>query len=313
MNHSLIPVSQSYDPSKPNFELHLSLWWKSIEFMGFDQIYFLRQCNKPFQLLIDRLVNKGMLKDRVELVLELEIPMFREIIKNMLISSGAMITGSRILSILLPEIKFNDIDIFIPEAHIDSFIDAFANAGCKAEKLHDTTDINEIYSLSRRIGIVRNMITSKGHKIQLVSILDDDSVENAVLNFDFDVVKNSYNGNKLLVKHPAAIASKIATHNQNEDLAFRESLTWRCAKYRSKGFCVKTIRKPYFREWKPRNVYPEFMRSCIEKMQDKINDLLKERRELRDIKENKRADLLEFEPSLGELFIAAENMATDSM
>jgi hypothetical protein len=296
MDQKIDTGSQSYDPSGPNFSLHISLLWESIEYMSFDTLYFLRSCSKTFQSFIDRLIRKGMLKNRIEHALEREIPMFHEVFKGLLITSGAAISGSRILSALVPEITFDDIDVFTPHDHFELFVDTLKSANCQVEKYSDP-HVSDMYSMHDHIRDIVGLRTPKDHKIQLIGLIDGVSAKDVIAGFDFNVVKNCYNGSTLSIGFPTAIASKIATHDQDKELMFRSSLSLRCAKYRDKGLTVKVIRKPYFKRWNSQNGYEHILKT----IQDKLNETMQKRLSSHESDEIRNANLDRFEGSLGDI------------
>lgn len=284
-------MTQSYDPSKQNFELDVSLIHDSIQYMSFDSLYFFRQCNKMIRAMINGLVRSGMLKEIMNRYFEQKIPLFKEVV-DLLIKTGSAITGSGILSALMPEIKHNDIDIFIPREHFNLFDTLFKNANCE---VGGRPDFSEFYSIATNLRRVVDVMTPDGNKIQIVEVED---VKKAISEFDFDIVRNYYDGEKLRLEFPSAIANKIATFNKDGHLAFQESLTLRCMKYRDKGFTVKTIRKPYFKGWKTSSIPEEYLSPIV---REAISEMKTRRKALNDAREIKRSNLLYFEQSLGEI------------
>jgi hypothetical protein len=293
-------MAQSYDPSKSNFELDISLVFESIQYMSFDSLYFFRQCSKAYRTMVDGLVRSGMLRERMNRYFERKIPLFK-VLKDLLIKTGSAITGSGIISALMPEVKCNDIDIFIPQEYFEPFLTHFKNINCKAE---EHPDFSRVYSIQTRVEGITDMTTPAKDKIQLVAVSSRYGVKETIRNFDFEVVRNFYNGEKLNLSFPSAIANKIATHDQDEPIGFRESLVLRCMKYVDKGFSVKVVRRSYFKRWKYRMIPNEYLSSTV---LEKISELKKERARLNDAREIKRSNLSYFSESLGSVLSIFES------
>lgn len=210
-----------------------------ITFLPFDSLFNFRLTCKEHQLLVEESVREGLLIRNLRNLLLKYFPKYSEIEKY--INNNNIITGSIIVSSLLPEIPFNDIDILC--MGLDEEFEAirwcnYQPVNILVDYLHknssnyeynDSYVHNSINGFSGSINYIFN--NDKNIQVSYVHI----NPKHVIDNFDMDIIQNYYNGKKLVIKHVLPFITKYINYYNDLNTVI-ERRRYRILKYQKRGF-----------------------------------------------------------------------------
>jgi len=213
------------------------IWLHAIsKFLGLDGLNSMRSLNKKFRDNIGSQIKKGLLRKRVEKWLSERVPNF-DAFCEILRATGSIISGSCILTALMPEIPSNDIDVYTytkDRSHCEHFLRA---ASGEEKGLHDNSfQTTEGYDHS--ILPIEDVLDIHigGNVFQIIRCSKVPC--QMPLDFDLDVAMNWYDGRRLKISCPNELAGKQATV-VGQKSSTRERVQCRILSYKFKGFNVK--------------------------------------------------------------------------
>ena len=250
------------------------LLWQFLDYLGLDALAKMRQLNRGCQALVDGEVKGGLLRRRVEAWLRAQVPNW-DLIWSVLEPCGALVSGGCLLTALMPEVPCRDIDIFLngptPSETLKDIIgrDDMTWSSAARDYAH-----NDIPVLSRW-----DIAIPESPEIQLIQTELEPS--KVVQRFDFDILRNYYNGQRLVLGCPTAIATKKAVYQRGE-VGTKERYQYRCLKYRFKGFivsCPQPCQEPQPVRWTDGRhsfvkIEPEYVTRERQVFRDRIAQLL---------------------------------------
>lgn len=222
-----------------------------LPYCDFSTLIQLKQVSRSMRNMIERhRVNYKPVMRRVETLLARMFPDFQTRLRPALIASGAVISGGFLVHALLPEVPFDDVDVYVTQnewaiprplfEYAMSIKDTFSEA--KINDMIRNFGFNPSYTGHQRdeIGIktVQNFWRNN-NRLQVITLEKKlDPWENIQRTFDLDVCINKYCGRSVSVEFAHSVANKQMMPGVSaaiKDLT-GETFQRRVAKYRAKGF-----------------------------------------------------------------------------
>lgn len=160
--------------------------------------------------------------------------------KELLIKCKGVVTGSCLLNLVHPDIKYNDIDIIVPHLGYRQYTDL-------EEFLYEESKHSVIKSLEYRdhYDTCIKYVKTYNCKVKIQVILSRNLME-TLNNFDFSIARNYWNGKELVYTDAINVFRKQLVVNNNNNC--RSERKWTCearrvyriTKYFNKGFTLTT-------------------------------------------------------------------------
>ncbi len=193
-----------------------------IDFLPFDSIFTCRIVCKKWNEIVQYRKNKGLMTQRLLVFLEkYKVP---KKILDKLEYGKFVLTGGFLLSVFLPEVWFDDIDIFMSENYDVKFLEEYQG---EMDRIYEHTNpINVVWSKNIKSLCEKNIQITKSRLKNVI---------NNIMNFDLDIVVNYYDGKTLCIAYPQSISNKTA-NMINSTNHTKEAFDYRKKKYEMKGF-----------------------------------------------------------------------------
>lgn len=214
-----------------------------ISFLPFDSLFNFRLTCREHKSLVEESVSEGLLIRNLRNLLLKYFPKYSEIEKY--INSNNIITGSVIVTSLLPEIPFNDIDILCTESGnefgairwhnyqpVNILVD-YLHKNCSDYEYNDSYVHNNVNGFSGSINYIFNNIDKNTKQIQISYV--HINPKKVIDNFDMDIIQNYYDGKKLVIKNVIPFITKSINY-YNIPYTIIERKRYRILKYQKRGF-----------------------------------------------------------------------------
>ena len=204
----------------------------------FDVIYEILEKLSPIELIKLRTLNKNY-KYYIDMMLKRKMEKFKKHLGCPLklfdmLNGNAIISGSCLVQYLLNECYENfDIDIFIDSKNAEKISNFLMkeNYKCEGSGLPYIRRNNGVISRSNRYSGFRVLNFTRTGDVKIQLIVCKYPKKKILSDFDFNIVKNYYDGRKIIIKDIYNLSKKVETCNESEVRSFK-----RVIKYFKRGF-----------------------------------------------------------------------------